>query len=106
MPTVNGWSYWIDTFSRDGYGVSLPSSRTREDAENDALHNLAQSVWTLDVKDDEAFLGVEPSTEECGLPYVVRDLLRPWIRWQRDFARLRAEGLSDVDAHAKAGRYA
>lgn len=105
MPTVNGWTYWIDTASRPDT-IQVSTGETREDAENNALHHLAQNVWTLDVKDDEAFLSAEPGTEENGLPYGVRDLLRPWIHWQRDYARLRAEGLSDTEAHQKARRSA
>jgi hypothetical protein len=103
-PTLEGWSYWVDTLSNP-YFMTTPK-QDREDAENDALHHLAQGAWNLDVPDDEAFLNAEPSadgvTEECGLPYIVRDLLRPWIRWQRSYAALRAKGFSETEAHQKA----
>src|SRR5271166_813444 len=43
-PTLNGWAYWIDTFSCSAY--TCHTNRVeREDAENDALHHLAQNLW-------------------------------------------------------------
>ena len=94
-PTVDGWSYYLDTFSRD-YGIRFQSARgpTREDAEDNALHHLAQCLWTLDVENDNEFL--------IGLPKSVQGELRGWIAFQRSYAALRATGASDVEAHAKA----
>lgn len=100
MPTIYGWDYWIDTYSRPDT-KNTTTGQDREDAENDALHHLARHLWSPEV-DDEKFLGNEPSTEETGLPYIVRDLMRPWIKFQRAYAKFRAEGASDVEAHRKA----
>jgi hypothetical protein len=99
MPTIYGWDYWIDTYSHADI-KNTTSGQDREDAESDALHHLAQHLWSPEV-DDEAFLSTEHA-HETGLPYVVRDLMRPWIRFQRAYAKLRAEGASDVEAHRKA----
>jgi hypothetical protein len=102
MPTISGWSYWIDTASRSDI-IQGTSSTDREGAENAALHHLAQNVWTPEVADDEAFLRAEPSADECGLPYIVRDVLRPWFNFQRAYVALRKDGYSDVEAHRLAG---
>lgn len=93
-PTIHGWDYWIDTFSHTDYTISL-SCATREDAEDAALGQLAQHLWTLDVTDDETF------TE--GLAVKVRAELKSWIKFQRGYARARASGMNDQEAHRAAG---
>jgi hypothetical protein len=88
-PTIDGWSYWLDTFS-PGYGVTIGKS-DREDAEDGALSHLAQNVWTLDVSDDAAFV--------VGLPPKAKADITGWIRFQRSYAALKAEGKTDNEAH-------
>ena len=91
-PTVHGWSYWFDTLSRTDLANHV-GAPTREDAENAALHHLAQHVWEP-VFDDADFLATLP-------PSVARDISR-WIHFQREYTRIRAEGKSDVEAHREA----
>jgi len=90
LPTLEGWSYWIDTFSATDYLASRGPC-AREDVEDDALNHLAQNVWTLDVTDDSAFL--------LGLPMNVQAELSGWIRFQRSYAKAKADGASDTEAH-------
>jgi hypothetical protein len=86
FPTVEAWGYWIDTSSVRSYvGVS-----EREEAQDAALHHLAQNLWGPEVN-DESFL--------VGLPLSVASELARWIRFQRSYAALRAEGKSDIEAH-------
>ncbi len=87
-PTIDGWSYWLDTFS-PGYGVTI-GKPDREDAEDGALTHLAQNIWESDV-DDEAFV--------VGLPPKAKTDIASWIRFQRSYAALKAEGKSDNEAH-------
>jgi hypothetical protein len=87
-PTLLGWEYWIDTSTRTDMAQRGPAAR--EDVEDDALHHLAQNLWT-EREDDEAFV--------LGLPSRVQQELRGWIRFQRAYAAARAEGKSDTEAH-------
>jgi hypothetical protein len=86
-PTIVGWEYMLDTFT-GYYGVNVNGSR--EDAEDAALHHLAQQLWTTE-DDDETFVRILPSK-------VAREILR-WCAWQRRFATLKAEGKTDNEAH-------
>ena len=88
-PAIDGWGYWIDTFTRGDYRVS-GNWTDRESATNNALHHLAQHLWTASA-DDAAFL--------ADLPASVASELARWIRFQRDYAKLVAEGKTDVEAH-------
>jgi hypothetical protein len=81
-PTTYGWGYWLDTFS-EGYSAHGPYP-SHEEANGAALHHLAQNVWTHDVADDAAFTG--------DLPPKVRSDVRQWIRFQRAYKRIAAEG--------------
>jgi hypothetical protein len=94
-PTIEGWSYWIDTSTRTDFDSHVAGSATREDAENAALSHLAQNVWEP-VFDDVSFLAT--------LPPSVASELAPWIRFQRSYATLRAAGKSDAEAHREAVR--
>ena len=90
-PTITGWEYWIDTFSRVDYSVKCETANTREDVRWRALSHMAQNLWTVDVNDDE-FL--------ADLPSSVVDTLKSWIRFQREYARLAKEGgRSDSEIH-------
>lgn len=88
MPCVSGWCYWFDGLS-DKY-FNATNASTREDAEDNALHHLAQNLWTSDV-DDAAFVK--------GLPPSVAKEISGWIRFQRGYAKAKARGMSDNDAH-------
>ena len=93
-PDAGGWRYWFDMFSTtDVFGTELG---TREDAQDRALHHLAQCLWTPEVDDDEAFVANLP-------PKVQRDLIG-WMSWQRRYARAKANGLNDAQAHEEACR--
>jgi hypothetical protein len=90
FPTIDGYNYWLDTFSGPHYSVSSPGSR--EHAIDKALFHLAQSVWTHAVPDDTAFVD--------GLPYGIRAELGAYFAWQREYRRLADRGYSDTDARA------
>ena len=88
-PTTHGWSYWLDTFSSDFFMGPYPR---HEEANGAALHHLAQHVWDHDVADDAAFTG--------DLPPKVRSEIRGWIRFQRAYKRIAAEGgRTDNEVH-------
>lgn len=95
FPTLHGWSYWIDTFTHADYTIACGLS-DREGAQDSAMHHLAQNLWTLDVESDDAFIE--------GLSTKVREQLRSWILFQRSYARLKAEGKTDAEAHRLASR--
>jgi len=88
-PTLDGWSYWLDTFSQ-GYSNMLPPS-SFEDASDRAMHHLAQHVWNHDVEDDAAFV--------ASLPSGIRSDLTGWIRFQRAYKIREAEGRNDNETH-------
>ena len=94
FPTVSGWSYWIDTFNPDYY---IGPYSTMEEAENRAFYHLAQNLWSLNITNDSNFLS-------C-LPEIVKNELHGWIKWQRSYAMLKSQGLSDNDAHLKASSF-
>jgi hypothetical protein len=85
FPTTGGWGYWVDTSSCRNY-----VGGDRESAKHSALHHLAQNLWTADVSDSDFVFTLPPS--------VASEISR-WIRFQRSYAALRAEGKSDVEAH-------
>ena len=85
IPELYGWAYWLDVFSRYDYHCQC-GGKTREEAEQNALHHLAQTVWTHDDDDQELV-----ST----LPEAIRQDLLSWFTWQRGMKRLTAAGHSD-----------
>ena len=90
-PTTDGWRYWLDVFSRHDYFVDLGCD-TLEDVQDSALHHLAQNVWEPSVTDDAAFVD--------GLPREVAEKIAQWIRFQRAYARIKAEGgKTDTEIH-------
>lgn len=89
-PTLDGWDYWIDTSTR---GTFQPHSGNRDEVAANALHHLAQNVWTRDV-DDREFL--------ASLPAEVSRELSTWIKFQRAYTVLKADGKTDNEAHALA----
>jgi hypothetical protein len=91
VPRVTAWAYeWCDG-GRWVYPVG--PYETREDAEEAVLHHLAQLAWAP-VMDDETYTD--------GLPLGIRGDVRHWIRWQRSYASLRAEGKTETEAHRMA----
>jgi hypothetical protein len=89
FPTINGWEYWLDTFSHIDYRQGHDG--TREDVQDRALHHLAQNVWSLAVPIDDEFI--------VGLPKAVATEILAWCRWQRRFAALRDEGKTLEECH-------
>lgn len=83
-PTYVGKRQWFSAFSREEH-IDAVIFRLR-------LH-AAQSAWRLDSDDREICV-------QSGLADV-SDLKR-WIAFQRKYAALKAEGLSDGDAHHEA----
>lgn len=79
-PTVDGWAYWIDTFS-NGYGVSASGDRFQ--VELSAIAHLAQNVWTAEYDDHVLLQDVPPA---------VRPGLASWIAFQRCYIRIRNAG--------------
>jgi len=93
-PMLDGWGYWFGgAAGSSSVGLFQTVRGEREDAEDHALHHLAQNLWSPEVNDTTFLLG---------LPIKVQKELLDWIRWQRDYARLRAEGKTDQEAHAEA----
>jgi hypothetical protein len=90
-PTIDGWAYWIDTFSATDYVVPCAAGAAREWAIDSALQHLAQNVWELDCRDDAAFVD--------GLPLDAAAKIMAWIGFQRRYAAEKAAGKSDVEAH-------
>jgi hypothetical protein len=88
-PTEQGWHYWIET-GCDGRGHPARQGATREDAEHQALHHLAQNLWG-EASDD--------ATYTQGLPPAVASEIESWIAFQRLYVRHRSNGKSDVEAH-------
>jgi hypothetical protein len=87
-PSVGGWAYWIDTSG----GLYETNSHDRAEAMGRALHHLAQNVWDPSVQDDRAFVE--------GLPGDVAKEIAGWIRFQRAYKRIAAEGgRSDNEVH-------
>ena len=95
-PTLHGWEYWIDTFTRLDYSVRREG--TREEVKNNALHHLAQNVWDHDVADDREFV--------AGLPGEIAKEILGWISFQRSYLALKAEGKTDEECHRLACRTA
>ena len=88
-PCIGGWDYWIDT-SNSGcrnFGHAVDPS----EAMGRALHHLAQNVWEPSVTDDAAFVE--------GLPGDVAKEIAGWIRFQRAYVRIAAEGKSEAETH-------
>lgn len=76
VPAVDGWLYWIDTFSAS-YQGSIQRS-TRAETVLSAIHHLAQNTWTADT-DDPSFLTM--------IPIAIRSDLAGWIGFQRAYIR-------------------
>lgn len=93
-PSTYGWCYWIDTFSSPH--TQETNSYDRAEAMGKALHHLAQNVWESSVTDDLVFVE--------GLPGDVAREMAGWIRFQRSYAVLRAEGKTHAEAHHLACR--
>ena len=89
FPSLYGWSYVFD-----GMYCQNEAHGTREDAYRHALHHAAQNAWTVDT-DDVVFLASVNSI-------TVRDEMKGWITWQRNYRRLVAEGKSDAVARQEA----
>lgn len=78
---------------------------SRREAMNAAIFQMAQQAWETAVPDDAAFVA-------AAFPHADRDpdarrrahTLADWIRFQRAYAALRTQGLSDRDAHERALR--
>lgn len=90
-PDLFGWRYWLDTFS-PGYLGNTMTAGTRQAVIHSALHHLAQNLWTPET-DDRAFLD--------SLPIELHSELNGWMSWQRRFASLRAEGLTEDEARRR-----
>ena len=93
-PTIEGWAYWIDTFS---IGYYIAGIESKERAVESAMHHLAQSIWELSCADDDEFLR--------GLPDKSSADLKHWIKWQRSYAALKAQGKTDNEAHQMASGF-
>lgn len=96
-PDVEGWRYWIWGF-REDYFVNVTKGHDgphaeREDAEDAALGHLAQNLWNANVDDTEFVKG---------LPVHVATTLGRWIRFQREYIKAEARGLSGHEAHRAA----
>ncbi len=87
-PHVNGWEYWIDTFSQLGYSVS-GSWDQREDCVDAALHHLAQNLWSRDT-DDTAMI--------ASLPVGPAKDMKGWIAWQRQMIAFEGQGYTQDQA--------
>lgn len=87
-PTVDGWFYWLDTFSSIDYRCHIVGAR--EEAVDAALHHLAQQLWTQAV-DDAAFV--------IGLPSGVAKTIVDWIGFQRRYAKHKESGKNDIECH-------
>jgi hypothetical protein len=87
-PTINGWGYWLDFFSRPYVEGSYGSAGL---AENAGFHHVAQNAWTADV-DDRAFLLSLPAG-------IIRAELASWIGFQRAYLRERAAGTPENQIH-------
>ena len=90
-PTVDGWSYWIDTMSAPDVRIACPTSHDELAAYEAALSHLAQGAWEPDA-DDRAFVEWIPSAR-------VRGRIAEWIGFQREYTKARAAGAGDVEAH-------
>ena len=69
-----------------------------EDVVESARNWAAQNSWTVDITDDERFIeqsGLKPNTGK-------QDELRRWIKFQRRYIDLVAEGVTPNDAHRMA----
>jgi hypothetical protein len=93
FPTLYGWSYWLDTFTH-GY-TGHGAGQTQEDAQDHALHHLAQNLWDVSCDDDAAFCASIPVES-------VRDKIASWVRWQRGYEAGRLLGLTDEACRERA----
>jgi hypothetical protein len=89
-PHVDGWEYWIDTFSQCGYSVVLLGRQgTREMCVDAALQHLAQNLWTRDTHDAEMI---------ASLPAAPAREIKDWISWQRQMIAFQAQGYTQDQA--------
>lgn len=94
-PSINGFSYWIDTFSRPDYFTDTNGSR--EFAADHALLHLAQTLWSCEVPDDRAYV--------ASLPAGIQSELLGYFHWQREYRRLSTKGYNDTDTRAIIGGF-
>lgn len=81
------WEYWLSEFAPE-YRVSGFS--TANEALDHAYSHTAQIAWNHDA-DDDAMLRELPESRRADF--------RSWVRFQRAYARAKANGATDVEAH-------
>jgi hypothetical protein len=87
-PTVDGWQYWLDTFSST-YTCVCTARETRAECADSALAHLAANAWTY-AADDDAFLSTLPERFHADL--------RKRFAYCREYKRLIDAGHTDQSA--------
>lgn len=91
-PTL-GWFYATSEQAIRDYRHNS-GGQTREETENTMRHHLAQNAWN-GTNDTECLEFIHDKRKQ--------DDLRYWIKFQRDYQVLIAQGKSDIEAHRLAG---
>jgi hypothetical protein len=94
FPTLHGWKYWMDEFSRSDYSIGYYD--TKKDAADHAYLSLAQQVWNHDSDDDDLL---------SKLPMWSHHEMKSWIKFQRSYREFQLQGLSPDMCHQKACGY-
>jgi len=82
IPTVVGWAYWIDTFSRKYFNGS--GAGDFDTCERSALLHIGQALWNHETDDQEYLSSVTRPD--------VRSELAGWIGFQRCYRQIQTAG--------------
>jgi hypothetical protein len=85
-PTDYGWSYKLSN-SQTAHDSNKP---TRGEVETQALHHMAQNAWTPETNDADFLIALPPG---------LRDEVRGWILFQREYTKARVEGVPENECH-------